>query len=55
MQEELADLELSENQKEAIRQKYDKQLKEAIDKDVKDNRDKRIKLLPAPRPIKRKS
>jgi len=45
MQEELADLELSENQKEAIRQKYDKQLKEAIDKDVKDNREKRIKDL----------
>lgn len=45
MQEELADLELSENQKEAIRQKYAKQLKEAIDKDVKDNREKRIKDL----------
>jgi hypothetical protein len=45
MQEELADLELSENQKEAIRAKYAKQLKEAIDKDVKENREKRIKDL----------
>jgi hypothetical protein len=45
MQEELADVELSENQKEAIRAKYAKQLKEALEKDEKDNRDKKIKDL----------
>ena len=45
MQEELSNVELGEAQKEAIRQKYAKQLKEAIDKDVKDNREKRIKAL----------
>jgi hypothetical protein len=45
MQEELSNLELGEAQKEAIRLKYAKQLKEAIDKDIKDNRDKRIKSL----------
>jgi hypothetical protein len=45
MQEELSNVELGEAQKEAIRAKYAKQLKEAIDKDIKDNRDKRIKSL----------
>ena len=45
MQEELNNVELGEAQKEAIRAKYAKQLKEAIDKDIKDNRDKRIKSL----------
>ena len=45
MQEELNNVELGEAQKEAIRAKYAKQLKEAIDKDIKDNREKRIKSL----------
>jgi uncharacterized protein YejL (UPF0352 family) len=45
MQEELSNVELGEAQKEVIRQKYAKQLKDAIDKDEKDRRDKRIKEL----------
>jgi hypothetical protein len=45
MQEELNNVELGEAQKEAIRQKYAKQLKDAIEKDEKDNREKKIKEL----------
>lgn len=45
MQEELNNTELGEAQKQAIREKYAKQLKEAIEKDEKDNRDKKIKAL----------